>query len=281
LAGALMTPGFGKPRSELPWIPYEEQDRVIINSHNFGGSYDTDAAAYIAAVEAADGLTLGTKYKDAINAFVVGCKSDGFWTALKAACLLAGPATLAGALVPLVGTAPTNVGGFFVSGDHSQAAGLTGDGSTKYLNSNRTNSTDGQDNFHLSTWVSVAHVSTTCVYVGSGTGANGDSQIVCFPGGNQITFRNRNGSIDARANAASTGFLGTSRSTGASYSTRAGTNANHTRASQTPTSGSVFVFSRQAGGAKSAGRLAWYSIGEALDLALLDARLTDYMAAIA
>jgi hypothetical protein len=30
-----MTPGYGKPRSELPWLPYEEQDRVIINSHNF------------------------------------------------------------------------------------------------------------------------------------------------------------------------------------------------------------------------------------------------------
>jgi hypothetical protein len=34
-----MTPGYGKPRSELPWLPYEEQDRVIINSHNFGSSY--------------------------------------------------------------------------------------------------------------------------------------------------------------------------------------------------------------------------------------------------
>jgi hypothetical protein len=30
-----MTPGFGKPRSELPWLPYESKDRVIINSHNF------------------------------------------------------------------------------------------------------------------------------------------------------------------------------------------------------------------------------------------------------
>ena len=30
-----MTPGYAKPRSELPWLPYEENDRVIINSHNF------------------------------------------------------------------------------------------------------------------------------------------------------------------------------------------------------------------------------------------------------
>lgn len=33
-----MTPGFARPRSELPWLPYESLDRVIINSHNFGPS---------------------------------------------------------------------------------------------------------------------------------------------------------------------------------------------------------------------------------------------------
>jgi hypothetical protein len=35
LAGAVVTPGFAKPRSELPWLPFGEQDRVIINAHNF------------------------------------------------------------------------------------------------------------------------------------------------------------------------------------------------------------------------------------------------------
>jgi hypothetical protein len=30
-----MTPGYGKPRSHLPWLPYESEDRVIINAHNF------------------------------------------------------------------------------------------------------------------------------------------------------------------------------------------------------------------------------------------------------
>jgi hypothetical protein len=33
-----MTPGNAKPRSELPWLPYRETDKVfVINSHNFGG----------------------------------------------------------------------------------------------------------------------------------------------------------------------------------------------------------------------------------------------------
>ena len=35
MAGAVVTPGFAQPRSELPWLPYGENDRVIINSHNF------------------------------------------------------------------------------------------------------------------------------------------------------------------------------------------------------------------------------------------------------
>lgn len=31
----MMTPGFAKPRAELPWLPYGECNRVIINAHNF------------------------------------------------------------------------------------------------------------------------------------------------------------------------------------------------------------------------------------------------------
>jgi hypothetical protein len=69
---------------------------------------DSDAAAYIAAVEAADGQSLEVDVKTAINNFIVGCKADGIWTALKASCILSGARTLSGALVPLVGTAPTN-----------------------------------------------------------------------------------------------------------------------------------------------------------------------------
>jgi hypothetical protein len=69
---------------------------------------DSDAAAYIAAVEAADGQALETATRTAIDSFVKGCKNDGIWNAIKASCILAGARTLAGALVPLVGTAPTS-----------------------------------------------------------------------------------------------------------------------------------------------------------------------------
>jgi hypothetical protein len=67
---------------------------------------DPDAAAYITAVETADGQALEERTKIAIDNFVLGCKADGIWTAIKASCILSGARTLAGALVPLVGTAP-------------------------------------------------------------------------------------------------------------------------------------------------------------------------------
>ncbi|NBN88588.1 MAG: hypothetical protein EBV32_05835, partial [Proteobacteria bacterium] len=85
---------------------------MLINSYRFG---DADANAYIAAVETADGQALEGDTRAAITAFVVGCKADGIWNAIKASCILAGARTLSGALVPLIGTAPTNNN--FVSGD--------------------------------------------------------------------------------------------------------------------------------------------------------------------
>jgi hypothetical protein len=63
---------------------------------------DTDAAAYITAVETADGQALEAKTKIAIDNFVLGCKADGIWNAIKASCILAGASTRAWALTPLV-----------------------------------------------------------------------------------------------------------------------------------------------------------------------------------
>jgi hypothetical protein len=77
---------------------------------------------------------------------VIGCKQDGIWTAIKASCILAGARTLTGALVPLAGTAPTNFN--FVDADYNRKTGLVGNGSNKYLNSNRAGNADPQNSFH-------------------------------------------------------------------------------------------------------------------------------------
>jgi hypothetical protein len=79
------------------------------------------------------------------------------WDAIKASCILCGARTLAGALVPLVGTAPTNVADNFVSGDYTRGGatpGLKGDG-TSYLDSGRANDADPQDSKHLAFFADV------------------------------------------------------------------------------------------------------------------------------
>jgi hypothetical protein len=134
---------------------------------------DPDAQAYLQAVEAADGQALEFEVARAIDNFVLGCKADGIWNAIKASCILAGARTLNGALVPLVGTAPTNFN--FVSSDYNRKTGLVGNGSTKYLNSNRNNNADPQNSHHLAVFASTA-VTDASRYMGSGS-STGSSTI--------------------------------------------------------------------------------------------------------
>lgn len=239
----------------------------------FGGgaalSFDADAADYFSRIVAA-GSTISAGNQAAVNAFVVGCKADGIWSAIKAGCILAGADTLAGALVPLVGSAPTSSG--FVIADYSRTAGLKGNGTSKFLNSNRNNDADPQDSHHLSCYVTT--LPTTV-----GTQINGGNNLAGASGiaDNGVT-RSRNGS--SLTNTTSSGLRGLSRSSSTSYSVRfSGSTSTKTQASQSPASSVITVFS-WPGSSFSDARMSFYSIGESLNLALLDARLSTLMAAL-
>ena len=243
-----------------------------------GVSYETEAATYFAAIATA-GSTITTANKAAVNGFIAGCKADGIWTAIKASCLLAGPDSLAGALVPLVGAAPTN-NGPFVSGDYSRTTGLLGDG-TKYLNANRTSLDDNVDNNHQSVWItSLGDDIKSFLGFGAAT-ATGTSHL--FSNTGSFFARNR-ATNSLSAGVRSTGFLGSSRNNSTSCDVRAnGTTSGYSVNSSTPASSSIFVFARSQSGTPgiiSNARLSFYSLGESLDLALLNARLTTYMAAL-
>jgi hypothetical protein len=234
---------------------------------------DPDAAVYIAAVEAADTQALEQGVRDAINDFVVGCKADGIWSAIKASCILAGARTLNGALVPLVGTAPTNFN--FVSGDYNRKTGLVGDGSTKYLLANRNSNQDPRDNQHHS-----AYVSTVATTKGQILAASNPSGQVVERG----LFENATNGIIRAGNSGSTGaqfsavgLYAASRSSSANYfEKRPGLPASVVTVASNPVldrSFSLYANSVQVN-AFTNPRLTFYSIGESLDLALLDARVT-------
>jgi hypothetical protein len=240
---------------------------------------DSDTAVYLNAVAQADGQQLEPAVRKAINDFVVGCKRDNIWNAIKASCILAGARTLTGSLTPLRGSAPTN-NGPFVSGDYDRK-GLTSNGSTKYLDSNRANNVDPQDSNHHAVWVVTADSLTgSRSYIDAGGLNTGANNIVRSATTANITIRNRSSTASNQAFGSATGLIGTSRSASTGYTLRASaTNTTITQASQTPDSGNVFIYSR-AGTTVTNAKLAWYSIGESVDLALLDARLSTLMAAI-
>jgi hypothetical protein len=241
---------------------------------------DPDAQAYLQAVEAVDGQALEFEVARAIDNFVLGCKADGIWTAIKASCILAGARTLAGALVPLAGTAPTSFN--FVSGDYNRKTGLVGDGSTKYLDSNRNNNADPQNNRHLAAYANLTS-SGDQLFAGGRSAGSGVGATFLGWLGTQPQFRCIPNTDTAQASgSASVGtatLFGFSRNNGSNYTARvSGSSASISSPSTTPNNINLFVFAQNNQNivaSLSNARLAFYSIGESLDLALLDARVTD------
>jgi hypothetical protein len=241
--------------------------------------FDADASTYIEAVEAADTQTLETPVRYAINNFVLGCKNDGIWNAIKASCILAGARTLEGALVPLVGTAPTNVGGLFVPGDYNRKTGLIGDGSTKYLDSNRNNNADPQNSFHMGVYRSTISAPENPWFIAA-SDITGASALASLSTANRISIRSRsNGATVLTFSAGvreAAGLIASSRTSSTNVNYRwTSASGSISQTSQAPASASIGVFANQSGESFTASRLAFYSIGESLDLALLDARVTD------
>lgn len=217
-------------------------------------------------------MTQSVDLANAINTFVKGCKTDGTWDAIKACCIMAAWDGLTGALYPLKGAAPTNFN--FVSGDYDRETGLKGDGSTKYLSSNTLNSSNPINNNHLSVWKNdiVAGANPYFIGVVSGIDINAIGQ-----GG---IYNNSSANV---AGAYAVGLIGVSRATASTVTVkRPGAIAvSGSLASTAAPSLSHFVYNLNVNGSPgtfwSASRLSFYSIGESLDLALLDARVSTLM----
>ena len=214
---------------------------------------------------------------NSFNAFISGCKLDGTWDSIKASCVMAGWSNLSGALTPLAGVAPSGFN--LASGDYSRASGLKGDGSTKYLDSNRNNNADPQNSQHMAVFIATGN--TEGAVIGAGDVTTGATHILPNPIANRMLYRNRSiNNDDVTGQAAATGFVGMSRAASSIFSARSSSvSTTFTRNSEVPAAGTVRVFSRSAA-SFSAARLSFYSIGESLDLALLDNRVTVLMSGI-
>lgn len=263
-------------------------NKISIKKQNLGGgkinlnlytANDPDARNYISAVEAADGQPLEPQVKIAINNFILGCKSDNIWTAIKASCLLAGAKTLNGALVSLVGTAPTNFN--FIPADYDRKTGLLGDGSTKYLSSNRDNNADPQDNKHLSVYCTSGQTRNTTRYLIGSIAGVGRSFIATTA--NTLAARINYGAIPANISTTAllTNLIGVTRPDPAGTNTiLEGSIIPTLNISTAPFTGNITIFTRADLQFYSNARIAFYSIGENIDLQKLDNRVRAYVNAI-
>ena len=224
-------------------------------------------------------MTQAIDLANAINSFVVGCKQDGIWDPIKACCIMAAWDGLNGALYPLKGAAPTPYG--FLEGDYDRETGLVGDGSTKYLDSNRANNADPQDSKHLS-----AYISTLSTQNGVFRWSLGD---VGFSVLGQTTTNKHYGRLNDSDTSTpglaspELNFTAIRRNDSTGKVIRlGGIDYPIAATSGAPDSGNYFVFRRNEASIPgySNARLSFYSIGESLDLALLDTRVSNLMTAI-
>ena len=242
---------------------------------------EPEAQQYIERVERAEGRATESAVRVAINDFVAGCKVDGIWRAIRACCILAGAHTLTGALIPLVGPAPSNIN--LAPGSYARKTGLMGNGSNAYLNTNRNANADPQNNHHLSIHGTIqANWNIAGRAAGTGVGAKaiikGTGTVTQFASSPNTDTQNAGPSTVALGALA---FMGLSRSDAGSYTARAGgSDFAITQDSGTPASQSIYVFAANNGGTPAfftSSRLRFYSIGEALDLGRLDSRVSELM----
>jgi hypothetical protein len=247
--------------------------------------FDSNALTYINAVEAADGQALEFNVKVAYNNFVLGCKSDGIWNAIKASCIMAGARTLSGALVPLVGPSPSSFN--FASGDYNRITGLAGDGSTKYLltNSNPNAAPETNTRFTYAVYIStLPTVSDAAAFGYRGNTVSELLQLHTDLSGTRASFYCKSQAFTATP--AAVGFFGGSRVGNSVILRQSNINSSGTASFiqlfSNQTNVGVFAF-REVNGNRvnySNGRMSFYLQGDFMNLNLLDARVSGLMVAI-
>jgi len=242
----------------------------------YGLTFDSDVLAYINAVESTDGAKLENGVRNAYYSFIVGCKKDNIWKSIKASCILAGARTLNGALVPLVGSAPTNYNNNFVNGDYNRKTGLLGDGASKALDTNRSNSADPQDNKHISIYATSSQSRASTKYMaGSDTVGGGGSLLYSTSVGINMRINYGLPVTTVTLSDPITGFVGASRNNSETVNWRyLSIDYTDTNTSATSNSANIFIFTRTIAAISTASnaRIAFYSIGQNVDLQKLDNR---------
>lgn len=248
---------------------------------NYSATFDADAGDFFTRGEAAGG-TYSPTTKVAVNAFVVSAKANGYWDKLTRINLFCGD-NLAACLVPLKvgGGSATDTNNNFVAGDYSEATGLTGNGTTKYLNTGLLASALTANDTHLAVYNRTSGAVGGGHHIGALSGGNTFFFLSPFTDGTVYSdeYNGTTGRVTAAVSGI-TGFVIGTRTTATSHVIY----RNGTSAASNGTSGgtlpafSFFVFASNSGGSPTgfvSHNLAGYSIGTGLTAGNVTSYNTD------
>lgn len=277
-----MIPGRAKSRLELPWLPYPKQDQMyVINAHNFGVSFDADAAAYFAAVEAVsdfdltalDSWATPNYVKTKINDFVVGLKSDGVWSAMLNSSLFIGPRTSAGAFVKLRGsTACSVLNGSFT---YNARQGLINAASSRLTTGENAGGT--QNDAHAVLWTHTSYTSGNGRYLDAG-----DAIEIIASASSLVRIRGHSTTSNSPSSSSfSDGMVGFSRSNSSNYTFVAGASSGTvTQASTANFANNVWLFGDAANFLPVSQTISMFSTGTSADLTKIRDRFATLKSAL-
>jgi len=252
--------------------------------------FDSDARAWIDAVETADAQQLEYGLQKVMDELVITLKAQSLWSLVSTMTIKMGARTVAGALVDIKNPNSSWVNNGFVSGDYSRTTGLAGNGTSKYLNTGRNNNADAQNSFSMFTHVTTLATTASMYYMGGGLLATSGGSTIVRNAANAanltLTCRSSGGDIDTAANSVAN-FMGISRAASGSYTSRGnGANQTNSVASSSPANEPILEYAGSNGGVVSAGtysdhRSCAAGVGAAMTLATMNTVLTTYIARIA
>lgn len=190
-----------------------------------------------------------------------------------------------GLLVPLRDGMDSGTNSGIPEGNYNAATGLKGSGS-HFINSNRNNNADGQNDQSMGVWSTEPEYATEAAHIGAGTNDVGASSIYQSANPTLFQFRSRASSVNSVTNSGEwMGYAGMSRSLSTGFDITVGSVMESlTRTSEAPLDGDILVFARGTSASPSSistARNSIYHVGPSIDLEIMDTILTEFMARVA
>lgn len=269
---------------EIAAITYYDAREAYIND------FDFNARDYIFRVEAYEGQVLESGVRVEINKLISGLKTDNVWDKIVDGCLMAGPRTYSGAMIPLKANGKTGLFYNFTSSDYLRASGLLGDGATKYIDTQHILSQEPTGSQHMAVYITQTGNSASQYYMGAGNQSVTGSSALYASGSTSMFFKSRaSGMADYQYLSPRTGFMATSRFNSAIWAARndlVETPFIYIENGGQPANIYIFANNNTGSGAGNAqeysnARIAMYSIGRNIDLMLnYNNRIQIYLSGI-